>query len=1103
MSRFFSFLFGITWSVLATAQLTGVSIESVLTHDASIDASLDGFTTYRVYADVTSSTDFVSAVFGDAANPLVIGCTGTIYQSEGANFNYATEVNPLFFGAFPAAEYDSWLTIGSEDANGGVNVQNTANTMAPALVLFNAGEGFTIDDPIGANWFNVFPCTEGEAIEDCAAGSLAFGGDDNRVLIAQITATGDVYGILNLQVFPNGVQEDSEVVTGVTCSTNVTDVFGCTNPAATNFDMTATLDDFSCILPCSLELSLETSCGGLIEVSASGAQGADYFYLDSLGTQVGQNFGNFAGVSVGSHTVYVVDGVGCVDSLSIEMPFGGCLGCTDPSACNYDDMATTDDGSCDYPQGVFDCDGNSLCGTPSLSTLTVEVTENVLDDLDLYKLYVDLPPNSNWYVSAVAGDQSLPCAGVDPSNNLRLTTMLHAPDGVFNTTLNPSWNASGLSTAFLGVFPELAFDSFATIGLSGPASEAPDANAADPSFVGDEQTTPDFLTFFNSSGAQNFEMQDGAWYITPVSADQAMADENGRCLIGQLSSTGPIQGQLIVQILDSDLEGSNTGDGEVARYNFHGPGMFQGFTSGYSVAYGFQSLMCFPTCGCDDSYASNYIPWVELGVDTCEYDCTDEDEDGICDEVDDCVGEYDSCGVCNGPGAVLACGCTDVPEGDCDCEGSQLDVLGVCGGGCLSDQNGNGVCDDIEVFGCTYELGENYSLEATIDDGSCIFPCEGAVNINVFDWDGDYAVTVTDFLMMLSVYGDVDVDLDGIWDSGDLCVDTNACNYATDPSEPCASLDVLGICGGGCEADEDADGICDDVDTCVGIEDECGVCNGPGPTEIVIEDITVLYDSVYLPQLGEWYVYEFGADTTFSYTCAPPSFSTCGDPVSYQGYDYATVLIGDQCWFAENLRNENYENGEIIASNLSDEEWLSSTVGAIAVYGDGIANCDESSPDGDACDESWALNEYGRLYNWYAVEDPRGLCPSGWSVPSDAEWMTLEIFLGMSENEANETSWRGSDEGVHMKATYGWYDNSNGSNSSGFAGLPGGYRTNGEFTNTGEFLQAGLGGYWWSASASENNAWYRFLTTYFGGQVGRFEGDPNYGLSVRCVRDAE
>ena len=326
MKRLYSFAMAMGTAVLATAQLTGVSIESVLTHDASIDPSLDGYTTYRIYADVTSSTDFVSAVFGDASTPLVLGCTGNIYQSVGVNFNYAIEVNPLFFGTFPTGEYDSWFTIGAEDANGGVNVQNTADTMAPALALFNAGEGFTINDPIGASWFNVFPCTSQQTIEECAATSLAFGGDDNRVLIGQITATGEVYGIFNLQVFPNGVQFEQQHVTAM-FSTNANDVFGCTNPAATNYDVTATLDDLSCVLPCTVSLSLDNvtspSCNGendaLIQVLASGAQGSDDYYLDAIdGTA--QNFGNFGSLVSGMYTVYVVDAAGCTDSLDVEVP---------------------------------------------------------------------------------------------------------------------------------------------------------------------------------------------------------------------------------------------------------------------------------------------------------------------------------------------------------------------------------------------------------------------------------------------------------------------------------------------------------------------------------------------------------------------------------------------------------------------------------------------------------------------------------------------------------------------------------------------------------------------------------------------------------------
>ncbi len=376
---------------------------------------------------------------------------------------------------------------------------------------------------------------------------------------------------------------------------------------------------------------------------------------------------------------------------------------------------------------------------------------------------------------------------------------------------------------------------------------------------------------------------------------------------------------------------------------------------------------------------------------------------------------------------------------------------------------------------------------------------------NPYDGNGDGAVTINDLLDLLGLFGDVDTDQDGIWDSVDDCVDTSACNYAAEPTAPCAFIDVLGVCGGGCEGDGDGDGICDDEDDCVGILDECGVCNGPGPTEVVIEDITILFDSVYLPQLEEWYVYEFGADTTFTYTCAP-SLSTCGDPVSYQGYDYATVLIGDQCWFAENLRNENYDNGDVIPSNLSESEWQNTSSGAVAVYGEGSSECNDISGV-DACDEAWSLSEYGRLYNWYAVDDARGLCPSGWHVPTDGEWMTMEMALGMSESEVYDTGWRGTDQGTQMKSTYGYYDydgDGNGTNSSGFSGLPGGMRYNNssQFIPPGTFLEAGYNCFLWSSSLGGSNPWFRNLNA-FKNNVSRLSYyGPHTGFSVRCIQDS-
>ena len=74
----------------------------------------------------------------------------------------------------------------------------------------------------------------------------------------------------------------------------------------------------------------------------------------------------------------------------------------------------------------------------------------------------------------------------------------------------------------------------------------------------------------------------------------------------------------------------------------------------------------------------------------------DLDQDGICDDVDACVGTLDDCGICNGPGAIYDCGCDAIPAGDCDCDGNQLDALGICGGGCAIDLDQDGICDDVD-----------------------------------------------------------------------------------------------------------------------------------------------------------------------------------------------------------------------------------------------------------------------------------------------------------------------------------------------------------------------------------------------------------------------
>ncbi len=214
---------------------------------------------------------------------------------------------------------------------------------------------------------------------------------------------------------------------------------------------------------------------------------------------------------------------------------------------------------------------------------------------------------------------------------------------------------------------------------------------------------------------------------------------------------------------------------------------------------------------------------------------------------------------------------------------------------------------------------------------------------------------------------------------------------------------------------------------------------------------------------------------------------TCGDPLEYQGHAYETVQIGEQCWFAENLRSENYLNGDAILSSLSGDEWSTVNVGAVSTFGEGESNCYNYSPNGDACNETWALSEYGRLYNWHATVDDRGLCPTDWHVSSDSDWLLLMEFLGGS-----------FDAEMAMKTTTGWSNSGDGSNSSGFSGLPGGHRSN----NLGNFNLSGTHGYWWSSSTEGMDAVGYYLSNLNEGLI-RITVDPRYGSSIRCIQDSE
>ncbi len=211
---------------------------------------------------------------------------------------------------------------------------------------------------------------------------------------------------------------------------------------------------------------------------------------------------------------------------------------------------------------------------------------------------------------------------------------------------------------------------------------------------------------------------------------------------------------------------------------------------------------------------------------------------------------------------------------------------------------------------------------------------------------------------------------------------------------------------------------------------------------------------------------------------------TYGSVTDNDGNTYKTIQIGTQTWMAENLKTTKYQNGDAIPNVTDNTSWTNLSTGAYANYNNDANN----------------VATYGRLYNWYAVNDSRKLCPQNWHVPTDTEWKTLEMYLGMSTTEANDIGWRGTDEGGKLKeiGTAHWNSpNTGATNSSGFTALPGGCRTN----DYGNFGLIGANGFWWSASEFDTSrAWLRNLDYYIS-DVYRNLTNKRSGFCVRCVRD--
>lgn len=222
--------------------------------------------------------------------------------------------------------------------------------------------------------------------------------------------------------------------------------------------------------------------------------------------------------------------------------------------------------------------------------------------------------------------------------------------------------------------------------------------------------------------------------------------------------------------------------------------------------------------------------------------------------------------------------------------------------------------------------------------------------------------------------------------------------------------------------------------------------------------------------------------------------SFCGTPISHNesscididGNSYGSIKIGNHIWMAENLKVTRYRNGDSIPTSNSDSEWSGFSTGASAIYMNEPAN---------------SLT-YGNLYNWFAVDDNRGINPEGWHVPTKEEWIELVIFLGMGFDDAHSIGLKGTNEGSKLAGTADLWESGDLKNngefgSSAFAALPGGYRN----ADWGTYFNVGGYASFWSLTAGVSYGAFALELGHKHSKISLQMSNKRNGFSVRCIKD--
>ena len=792
----------------------GLDLELVTNHDGSNPDLPVGLSTYRVYVTTPTADDFVSSISGSSDVPAYLNTTTSFFQHPFGAIS-PDNINTLFFAVVPSLMYDSWLTIGLDSQPSG---EESAITFVEApgdnwMAEFNAGNNLNIDSFFGGSWFALITANNGYA------------GDDQRVLVAQLTTDGELNGQLYVQVFPNGDQSQDTYLTlsfgGNEC--------GCNDEMACNYDASVTYNDGSCFYPvdggecevlgcmtslaCNYDADANTDDGSCEFVSCAGCMDESACNYDMDATVPGFcEFPAFAwedcdgGCADGFDTngngiCDPLDFGGCTDMESLNYsPFatyddGSCIasvsGCTNVNACNYDSTATLNDsGSCIYPESIFvDCDGNCSNDTDG---------DGVCDEFEIPGCTDATAVNFN----AFATDDNGTCFYTDVVGCLVPSLPCYDPDATVMPSISLCFDCTGGtgdSPTPLGVITECADEAACNFGAEGECEYASCMGCTVPTACNYDEEAVYF------DGSCEYTSCAGCTLASACNFDPEASINDGSCDFS--SCTGCTDENA------SNYDPTATVDNGSCDY----AGCMIAAACNYDASATSSDGSCeFESCaGCLSELACNYDDTATLPG-ACDFSSCVGCTNPAADNYDADATQDDGSCIVTGCIDPLACNYDDAVN-NADYDSCTYAEEGLdCDGVCLNDVDpANGVCDEDEIWGC-------------MEEGNCLYDPEATANDPTMCQTSPFCIGCND---ATACNFNPNVNPEPNFNDGSCeyetcagCLDEAACNFdleATLSDASACEYPAEGFdCAGGC-FDDNGDFICDILQGCA----EPGACN--------------------------------------------------------------------------------------------------------------------------------------------------------------------------------------------------------------------------------------------------------------------------------------